>query len=48
MNLNVGTVYTYLISYRDHILSKYGVFRALIHEHRGLAELMYGGCFDYR
>jgi len=48
MNLNVGPVYTYFITYGVHMLRKQAVFRASIHEFLRLAELMYGGCFDYR
>jgi len=31
--------------YRAHIQNKYAAFRALIHEHLQLDEIMYGGCF---
>jgi len=48
MNLNVGPVYTYFITYGVHMLRKQAVFRAPIHVNLRLAELMYGGCFDYR
>jgi len=48
MNLNVGPVYTYFITYGVQILRKQVVFRASIHENLRLAEIMYGGCFDYR
>jgi len=48
MNLNVGSVYTYVITYVVNMLRKQAVFRASIHENLRLAELTYGGCFDYR
>jgi len=48
MNLNVGPVCTYFITYGLHMLRKQAVFRASIHENLRLAERMYGGCIDYR
>jgi len=48
MNVNVGPVYMYFITYRVDITNKYAAFRALIHEQLRLAELIYAACFDYR
>jgi len=48
MNLNAGPVCTYFITYGLHMLRKQAVFPASIHEKLRLAELMYGGCIDYR
>jgi len=48
MNLNVGPVYPYFIKYGVHMLRYLVVFLASIDANLRLAELVYGGCFDYR
>ena len=47
MNLNVGPVCTYFITFGLHMLRKQAVFCASIHENLRLAELMYEGYIDY-